>query len=159
MAAALGVTKPVLYRHFASKKELYIALLERHQQDLTSFIGVMPAEGTLAERLRPVVERWLDYVEAHAYSWQMLFRDSGGGAEIQARRNQVHDRARAVLADIISMLAPDSISADERAALAEMLSMGMASLVLWWTEQRAVPREAVVSAIVRVWTGFLESAG
>ena len=30
VAAAAGVTKPVLYRHFADKNALYLALLDRH---------------------------------------------------------------------------------------------------------------------------------
>ena len=29
VAAAAGVTKPILYRHFDSKRDLYLALLER----------------------------------------------------------------------------------------------------------------------------------
>ena len=31
IAAAAGVTKPILYRHFESKKACYLALLERHR--------------------------------------------------------------------------------------------------------------------------------
>jgi hypothetical protein len=31
----------------------------------------------------------------------------------------------------------------------------MASLVLWWVENPDVPREAVVEAIARVWTGLI----
>jgi hypothetical protein len=40
---------------------------------------VVPAEGTVEERVRAVLEVWLSYVEAHAYAWRMLFRDTGGG--------------------------------------------------------------------------------
>src|SRR5215217_2517551 len=82
VAAAAGVTKPVLYRHFADKRALYLALLERHRADLGSFAGAIPAEGTLEQRLRVVLEVWFDYVETHAYAWKLLFRDSGGGPEI-----------------------------------------------------------------------------
>src|SRR4051795_8352795 len=45
IAAAAGVTKPVVYRHFDSKKSLYLALLERHRADLGGFL---PAPGSLA---------------------------------------------------------------------------------------------------------------
>ena len=37
IAAAAGVTKPILYRHFDSKRDLYLALLARHREDLSSF--------------------------------------------------------------------------------------------------------------------------
>ena len=38
IAAAAGVTKPIIYRHFASKKALYAALLRKHRDDLPSFL-------------------------------------------------------------------------------------------------------------------------
>jgi AcrR family transcriptional regulator len=153
IAAAAGVTKPILYRHFADKERLYLALLERHRDDLDRF--VVPAEGTLEERLRAVLQVWLDYVEAHAYAWRMLFRDTGGGPAVQAFRVQVHARARMVLAGMIGALAQEPIPARERQPLGEMLSMGMASLVLWWTEERSVERADVLDALTRVWTQLL----
>src|SRR5262249_32044482 len=38
VAAAANVTKPVLYRHFETKKALYLALLERHRAQLPRFV-------------------------------------------------------------------------------------------------------------------------
>jgi AcrR family transcriptional regulator len=159
IAAASGVTKPILYRHFDSKKALYLALLERHRRDLTSFVGVMPAEGSLEDRLRVVLEVWLDYVETHSYAWKMLFRDSGGGPEIEAYRADVHARARAVLAGIVRGLSERPIPRREIEPLAELLSMGMGSLVLWWMDNPGVSRGAITGAIARVWAGLLSEAG
>ena len=156
VAAAAGVTKPVLYRHFADKTALYLALLERHRADLGSFAGAIPAEGPLEARLRAVLEVWLDYVEAHSYAWRMLFRDTGGGPEVRAFRVEVHAEARAVLVSMIRHLAPSgAVPERELEPLAELLSMGMASLVLWWVETPAVEREAVLDALTRVWTRLL----
>lgn len=155
IAAAAGVTKPVLYRHFADKRSLYLALLERHRADLGSFAGAIPPEGPLEARLRAVLEVWLDYVQGHDYAWRMLFRDTGGGEEVRAVRVEVHAEARAVLTGLIRHLAPSPIPERELEPLAELLSMGMASLVLWWLETPGVEREAVLDAIARVWTGVL----
>jgi AcrR family transcriptional regulator len=157
VAAAIGVTKPLLYRHFDSKRALYLALLERHRDDLPTFTAAMPAQGSLDDRLRAVLDAWLTYVEAHSYAWQMLFRDSGGGPEIQAFRGEVHTRARAVLAAIVGGISERPIPAAERDAIAEMLSMGMAGLVLWWMESREVDRTAILDAISRIWVGVLAS--
>ena len=45
IAAAAGVTKPIIYRHFGSKKVLYMALLEQHEADLPRFfVGAEPGE-------------------------------------------------------------------------------------------------------------------
>jgi len=155
VAAAAGVTKPVLYRHFEDKTALYLALLERHRADLGSFAAAIPAAGTLDERLRAVLEVWLDYVESHAYAWRMLFRDTGGGPEVLAFRVDVHARARAVLVAMIRGLGEPAPPERELEPLAELLSMGMASLVLWWLETPGVSREAVLDAIARVWHGVL----
>jgi hypothetical protein len=35
------------------------------------------------------------------------------------------------------------------------MSMGMASLVLWWMDSPDVPRRVIVDAMTRVWTGLL----
>jgi AcrR family transcriptional regulator len=159
IAAAAGVTKPVLYRHFDDKTALYLALLERHREDLGSFAGAIPVSGTLDARLRAVLELWLDYVETHAYAWKMLFRDTGGGPVVEAFRLDVHARARAVLVELIRSLSPTPIPERELQPLAELLSMGMASLVLWGIEDRAASRDATTDAIVRVWHGVLTCGG
>jgi AcrR family transcriptional regulator len=155
IAAAAGVTKPILYRHFESKRDLYLALLERHRADLSSFIPAMPATGTRAGRLRALLDLWLDYVEAHAYSWKLLFRDTGGGPEVAARRREVHAEARAVLVEAFASLAARPIPPRQLEALAELISMGMAALVLWWIEDASVSRAAVLDALTTVWVRVL----
>jgi AcrR family transcriptional regulator len=156
IAAAAGVTKPIVYRHFDTKRALYIALLERHRDDLASFAAMIDAEeGTGDERLRAVLEVWLTYVEAHSYAWRMLFRDTGGGPEVEAFRLEVHARARAVLVGIIRTLSEVPIPRRELEPVAELMSMGMASVVLWWMENPSVSRGAVLDAIARVWGGLL----
>ncbi len=155
IAAAADVTKPILYRHFASKQDLYLALLARPRDDLPTFTAGLTLEGDVGARLRAVLDGWFAYVEAHAYSWRMLFRDHGGGPEVQAARGLVHQRARAVLTELIGAAAGDRIPAREHEPLAEMLSMGMASLVLWWLDDPAAEREAIVDAMTRAWAGVL----
>jgi AcrR family transcriptional regulator len=155
VAAAAGVTKPVLYRHFDSKSALYLALLERHREDLGRFVQAIPDHGTLEQRLRAVLEIWFAYAESHDYAWKMLFRDTGGSPEIHAFRREVHARARALLADVIGSLSDAPIPRREREPLAEMMSMGMASLVLWSMDEPTAGRDAVVDAMTRVWVGLL----
>ena len=117
----------------------------------------MAFDGALEERLRAVLDGWFAYVEAHAYSWRMLFRDSGGGPEVDAARSAVHRRARAVLTELIAAAAGDRIPRREHEPLAELLSMGMASLVLWWLDDPAADRDAIVDAMTRTWAGVLSA--
>jgi AcrR family transcriptional regulator len=155
IAAAAGVTKPIVYRHFDSKRDLYLALLDRHREDLPGFVASMPVEGTTQERLRAVLDGWLDYVEAHSYAWKMLFRDTGGGPEIAARRREVHAEARAVLVELIRSLNATPVPRRQLEPLAELLSMGMGALVLWWIEDAAVSRAAVLDALTTAWVRLL----
>jgi AcrR family transcriptional regulator len=157
VAAAAGVTKPILYRHFADKTTLYLALLERHRGDLGSFAAAVPAGGSLEERLRAVLEVWVAYVSDRAYAWRMLFRDTGGGPEVQAVRQAVHARARAVLVEMIDVLREGEIPEREREPLAELMSMGMASVVLWAMDDGTVGDDAIVDAMTRVWVGLLRA--
>jgi AcrR family transcriptional regulator len=155
VAAAAGVTKPIVYRHFGSKRDLYLALLDRHGDDLSGFVASMPATGPLEDRLRVVLDSWLTYVEQHSYAWKMLFRDTGGGAEVAARRRQVHARARAVLVEVIGSLMASPLPRRQLEPLGELTSMGMAGLVLWWLEEPAVSREAVLEALTTLWVRLL----
>jgi AcrR family transcriptional regulator len=155
IAAAAGVTKPIVYRHFDSKRDLYLALLDRHRDDLPGFVASMPAGGSTVERLRAVLDVWLDYVEAHSYSWKMLFRDAGGGPEIAARRREVHAEARAVLVELIRSLTATPVPRRQLEPLAELMSMGMAALVLWWIEDAAVSRAAILDGLTTAWVRLL----
>jgi AcrR family transcriptional regulator len=155
IAAAAGVTKPIVYRHFDSKRDLYLVLLDRHRDDLAGFTTSIPAQGSTEERLHTVLTQWLDYVEARTYAWKMLFRDTGGGPEIAARRQEVHARARAVLVELIRSLAATPVPRRELEPLAELMSMGMAALVLWWIEEAAVSRRAILDALTTAWVKLL----
>jgi AcrR family transcriptional regulator len=85
----------------------------------------------------------------------MLFRDTGGGPEIDAFRGGVQARAREVLASMIRRLGGGGIPDGELEPLAELLRSGMASLVLWWLDNPGVPRTALVDGMTRVWAGLL----
>ena len=155
VAAAAGVTKPIVYRHFGSKQALYLALLERHRHDLPSFSEARPPGHGGVEATRATLEAWLDYVEAHSYAWRMLFWDTGGGPEIEQFRREVQSRAREVLAALIRAQAAKAMPPGEVEPLAELMRMGMASLVLWWTEHPETPRATIVDVLLRVWSGLL----
>ena len=105
IAAAAGVTKPMVYRHFVSKKALYLALLAKHENDLPTFFERIDADsldGTPQTLLRAILDVWFDYVWENRHAWVMLFRDSSGDADIQRFRRRVSASARRVLAEFIA---------------------------------------------------------
>ena len=148
IAAEANVTKPMLYRHFDSKKALYLALLERHREDLPRFFERVPADLPYEKRVEAILETWFDYVSSHGYAWRMIFRDSGGDAEVHAVRRDNQDRARDVLAGFIR--AQKGVPRREAEPLAEFLRAGGAGLALWSLDHPEVSRRTLVATASRV---------
>jgi AcrR family transcriptional regulator len=148
VAAAADVTKPMLYRHFDSKKALYLALLERHRDDLPRFFERVPADLPFESKLDSILETWFDYVAEHGYAWRMLFRDAGGDEEIRSFRQANYDRARDVLAGFIR--AQGGVPKSQVEPLAEFLRAGGAGLALWSLDHPEVSRRTLVATAGRV---------
>lgn len=82
IAAAAGVTKPVLYDCFTNKDELFTALLTREVEriwvDMLASID-LPAELTTGEAmLAEGLKRFLGGVRAHPQSYRVVFISSHG---------------------------------------------------------------------------------
>ncbi len=113
----------------------------------------------MAERLRALLEGWLEYVETHSYAWHMLFRDTGGGpdvAGIPARGAHPRPRGARRHHPVAGRRADPTAEIEP---LAELMSMGMAALVLWWMDNPGTSRAALVDAMTRVWAGLLSPDG
>lgn len=151
IATDAGVTKPIVYRHFDSKKALYLAILRRHREDLPRFLeGIKLVSGAPAEQsLRPIFQRWFDYVAVNSHAWEMLFRDRGGGEEIHAFRLDVSRRAREVIADLIRAMGGGIDDAGVEPT-AELLRSGLAGLALWSIDHPEVDRSILIAVALRM---------
>ena len=149
IAAAAQVTKPILYRHFASKKALYLALLVRHREQQLSLAP--PAGPPLVGEptLPMLLERWFDQVHEHAQTWRMIFRDSTGDADIQAARTAARENARGLIAAYL-VGAGHIPSADEIEPAAELVRSAMAGLALWSLDHPEVPHAFLASLINQI---------
>ena len=153
IARAAGVTKPVLYRHFPSKKELHLTLLARHRDELLATLADgLSGEGPLSARIREVADAWFAYVEDHPFAWAMLFRDTTGDLEIQAFYREMQTNARSVLVSLIGADPELDLTEQQMLVLAEFVRSGMTGLALWWLDHRDVPRSTLVEVVV----GFVE---
>ena len=74
VAEAAGVTKPVLYQHFASKRELYLELLRDVGGRLRDDIGKAVAQATSPrEQVELGFSAYFRWVTAHRGGFQVLF--------------------------------------------------------------------------------------
>lgn len=158
VAADAGVTKPIIYRHFASKKALYVALLEKHRDDLPRFVEQVELPGAKPspeDVITAILEIWFDYVSENRHAWVMLFHDFSGDEEIQELRRETSLRAREVMASFMSSLDGSRIPPDQVAPSAELLVSGLAGLVLWWIDNPEVEKETLVEVAARLTLGAL----
>jgi len=155
IVAHAGVSKPALYRHFESKKDVYLTLLRRHREELAAAdlaeIGSGQALGTV---LPAMVEAWFARVEQHPYTWRMLFRDTTGDPDIEALHAELHRNQ--VAADVALLrLADPPLPPDELEPLGEIVRSSLAGLALWWLEHPDTPRSVLVAATLRMARGIL----
>src|ERR671931_2561729 len=66
VAREAGVTKPILYDHFNSKEELYVALLDADAQALEQRVRAALAAPTgNRERIRQSFQAYFDFLDEH----------------------------------------------------------------------------------------------
>jgi AcrR family transcriptional regulator len=165
IARASGVTPPVVYEHFESKRKLYRELLERHFAELREiwreyFVGDDPPE----QRVARSFDAWFAYVETHPFAGRVLFRYSTD-PEIEAIHSEVATRSReAILPLFAAEPGAENVAgsvAGEGIEMAWVVLRGvLQGLAVWWSEHPRVPRERVVAtAMNALWVGFERAQG
>ena len=161
IARRSDVSAPVLYDHFASKRELHGRLIERHLSEMRGVWGEhLIGPGPPDQRIHRAVDAWFRYVEAHPFAWRMVFADTSGEANVQALHRELQAQSRRALVPLLTQL--EGIEAvaggedEESLEMAvELLRSAIAGLALWWHDHRHIPREQVVAAVMNaLWLGF-----
>jgi AcrR family transcriptional regulator len=162
IAREAGVSKALIYEHFASKQELYADLIARNARELTqrigaALVGVEVESGS--SRLAVGLDAFFAFVEERRDAWRMLFRDVAD-PETATVVNRMLEQVTAEVTVLISQdpgaRALDSAE-DQRALrlLAEMLVGGTQSMANWWTSNPEAPREQMVAiAMDFAWLGL-----
>lgn len=153
IAEAAGVSKPVLYQHFPSKRALYLALVDDAVGEMQLRI-TQALEGTTdnGQRVQGAIRAFFDFVEDQRFRLLFLTSDAAD-PEIAA----LVDGARQGVAESVAKL----IAADAGLSLAsaELLATGIHGMAIegaqWWVEQPDVDKEAAVQLLARLlWRGL-----
>lgn len=123
IAEAAGVTKPVLYQHFPSKRALYRELLDDVDRQLTDTLLDATSHATTGrERVQDGFAAYFRYVAAHRDAFRLLFGASvRNDAEFATVAESVIDR----IADLIAQLIDIDAGPEHRRTLAHAM-VGMA---------------------------------
>jgi len=119
VADAAGVTKPVLYQHFASKRQLFGELIDDVGTSLADLIGKAAAiGGTPREQVEHGFVAYFRWVDGNREAFSLLF---GSGARRDEAFAEGVRKVEHVLADSIALLIEADIDAEHRGVLAHGL--------------------------------------
>lgn len=137
IAAAAGISRPLVYHYFPGKLSLYEAALQRAADDLAERF-VEPPEGPLGSRLLRVMGRFFDFVDGHGPGFSALMR--GGPAVGSSTTNALIDSVRqAAYVQILAHLGVTDPPARLELVVRSWISLAE-STALIWLDGRRIPR-------------------
>jgi AcrR family transcriptional regulator len=158
-----GISKALIYEHFASKQELYAELLEQYAGELFERLGTaIQAAGTAGSaRLAVGLDAFYGFVEEHRGAWRMLFREAND-PEMVAVLERVVAQVTGVVAALIAEDPGSRSTGDDEAGreqgiqmLAQMLVGSVQSLANWWADHQEMPRTRIVEITMDfAWLGL-----
>ncbi len=152
IARAAGITKPMLYRYFGSKEDLYAAYLRISGHELIDRVRAPQTRNQPPQaRLRAGLRGFLTYVEEHAAGWTVLHGETTAPTDVHIAREITGLRAR-----IIAMLA--TLFGDD--AVAHAFAGAAESLATWWLGQpeRSIDQAIdILMSIAQAASGFDQS--
>jgi AcrR family transcriptional regulator len=152
LADAAGVSKPVLYQHFASKRDLYLALVREAVTEMESQVR-KALEGTEDNkaRVQGSIGAYFDFIGDPRF--QLLLN-----AELTdtAVRGEVEGAMLRVATVIGTLIAEDAgLSFDEAQFLAAAVQGLATSGAQWWLEHPEVGKDEAVRLLSRLaWRGL-----
>lgn len=144
VAAAAGVTKPLLYAYFGNKERLYIACMERAGDAMLATVvaAVGDADGP-ADALRLGLRAFFAFVDEDRDAWRVLFDETlPTGGEIAQRVGEYRERLVGLVAATNVNRLPASRRAEhatEIEALSHALLGAAEALARWWLRTGALP--------------------
>jgi len=154
VAEAAGVTKPVLYQHFASKRELYLELLDDvGQQLLGAITTATDTAATPREQVENGFAAYFRFVRERHSAFRVLF---GGGAR---RDEEFADSVRTVeaaIAEAIAALIETDIDDEHRRLLAQgIVGLAEATARHWMDHGLDLEPDVVAARVARLaWAGL-----
>lgn len=141
IAYAGGITKPVLYQHFDSKRALYIAVLEDGGARLIESISLATTNGeTLREQVSSGFDAYFDFVRDDEAAFRLLFTSS---SKTDTDFVQVKNKVLEQFCDCVTSLVIDKIQNEERKLIAHSI-IGLAESAAKYFYLKEIDSEVTV---------------
>ena len=153
IAAAVGVTKPLLYNYFGNKERLYTACMERAGESLTATIAAAVGETrSPGEALGAGVRAFFAFLDSDRAAWAVLFDETLPRAGEVADRVAAH---RKRIADLVSGSMLAQLPSERRdAARVEVEALSTAllgaaeALARWWLRTEALSAKDAAELLI-----------
>jgi AcrR family transcriptional regulator len=150
VAAAVGVTKPLLYNYFGNKERLYLACMEPAGDALlAAVVGAVDNSATPVEALRAGIRAFFEFVDRDRGAWRVLFDETlpvEGG--IARRVGEYRTRMTDLVARSLLEQIPPAYSVQVEAVSTSLLGAAEA-LGRWWLRTEALSASEAAELLVR----------
>ncbi len=153
IAAAVGVTKPLLYNYFGNKERLYIACMERAGDSLIATIAAAVGKTeNPGDALGAGVRAFFSFLDTDRAAWAVLFDETlphGGEVfeRVAAYRGQILDLVSASLLAQFPMRRREAVKTEIEAIATALLGAAEA-LARWWLRTEAISAEDAAELLV-----------
>lgn len=160
IAERANVTKPVLYRHFPSKLDLYLAIVDARGQDLLAAIDeavrpvVAGAPGDGRDVVAAIVRAYVTFVDAAGEASTLLFEsDVTHDPAVRARVESASRDAAQRIADVLVHVTDLDASAARTVAVA-LVAMAQGAAIHRLRQDEAPSAEQTADLVARLaWAG------
>jgi len=155
IATGAGITKPVLYDHFASKDALFETLIRSIRDDLLAkgrAIGQSSASNEF--KFRSALDAFFAFVEGQPDAAKILLIVPQGNPVTVKLSRDVQQGATAAISQLLKSYLPAGGTWEYEAA-GEFLKEGLHALAKWWLSHPGPSRDEIVDLVMQAcWTGF-----
>ena len=156
IADRAGVSKPVLYQHFSSKLDLYLAVLQQHGDILVSSVQqVLRTTTDNRQRLRAAVQAFFDFIEHDSQGYRLIFEnDNVTEPQVAAQITVATNACTDAVFDLISR------DSGLEAHRARMIAVGLVGISVdcaryWLDAERPISKaDAVEGTVQFAWGGL-----
>jgi AcrR family transcriptional regulator len=148
IAAQAGVSKPILYRHFADRADLWLAVGRRvNDQLLTAMSSALLVDRPPRETIAAVVDTYLALIEQDPEIYRFVVH--GSLADRGMSSDLVHAQMALMATDVARVLGDRLRQAGVDSGGAEPWAHGIVGMVQaaadWWIDRRSMSRAALVA--------------
>lgn len=153
IAASAGVSKPVLYRYFADKDDLYRAVGQwGAEQVVARLVPTLIAPGSMRDRVYRGCDEYLAFLAEHHQVFLLLVEHRSTDDPLASGKEEVASTLAKLMGDTFRTLGVDAAGAEPWAH--GLIGMGL-SVGEWWLRRDIMSREATAQYLgAFIWHAF-----